>query len=68
MAKTNLLYFLSLLMIKNFQKHFIYVKFKFVFLAKLRQWKQGWDYSLSRPPPASEEDSENKEKKRGRLS
>jgi hypothetical protein len=68
MAKRNLLYFISLLVIKNFQKHFIYVNFKFLFLAKLRQWKQSWDYSLSRPPPASEEDSENKEEKRARLS
>jgi hypothetical protein len=54
MAKKNLLHFLSLLVIKNFQKHVIYVNFKFLFSAKLRQWKQGWDYSLSRAPPASE--------------
>lgn len=36
MDKTNLLYFISLLVIKNFQKHFIYVTLKFLFLAKLR--------------------------------
>jgi hypothetical protein len=31
------LHFLSLLVIKNFQKHVIYVNFKFLFSAKLRQ-------------------------------
>lgn len=67
MAKTNLLYFPSLLVIKNFQKHFIYVNFKFLFLAKLCQKTQGSDYSLSRPSPPSEEDSENKEEKKGQA-
>jgi hypothetical protein len=60
MAKTNLLYFPSLLVIKNFQKHFIYVKFKF-----FSSWLNFANKNRAGTTPY--QDSENKEEKKGQI-